>query len=272
MSTDAFLSLFAAREAHEPADPMKAAQGSMRSALPRRFYTRAACMPVDGRFQLQLDGKPARTPARRLLAIEDATVGEALAAEWNAIETVLDPASMPLTRLVNSAIDGVADRSEEVRAEIVRYAGSDLICYRAEGPEALVARQSAQWDPLVAWARDALGARLALAVGVMHVRQPETSMAAVSAAVQGFREPVRLAGLSAVTTLTGSAIIALALATRAIDAEAAWSAGCLDELYQAEVWGFDEEAERRQTARRREFEAACLVLGAACTPARATAN
>jgi chaperone required for assembly of F1-ATPase len=262
MSTDAFLSMFAARDAHEPADPMKAAQGSMRAALPRRFYATATASLVDGRHQLLLDGKPARTPGRKPLAVEGEGLGAALAAEWNAIGTVLDPALMPLTRLVNSAIDGVAERADEVRAEIVRYAGSDLICYRADGPEALVARQSAHWDPLVAWAKNALGARLTLAAGVIHVPQSDDAMACVAAAVHRVEGAVRLAGLSAVTTLTGSAIIALAVAARAIEAEAAWAAGALDELYQAEVWGVDEEAEQRQIARRREFDAACLALGA----------
>jgi chaperone required for assembly of F1-ATPase len=261
MSTDAFMSLFGAREAHEPADPMKAAQGSMRPPPPRRFYTTAACAPSDSVFQLLLDGKPARTPAKRPLAVASLRIAEALAAEWNAQTVVLDPASMPLTRLVNSAVDGVADRPAEVRDEIVRYAGSDLICYRAEAPEALASRQAAAWDPLLAWAHDALGARLRPAAGVIHVDQPRASLEAVRAALAGVDDTLELAALGAVTTLTGSAVIALALARGAVAADEAWAAGTLDETYQAEVWGVDEEAAERLVARRREFDVAALVLG-----------
>jgi chaperone required for assembly of F1-ATPase len=262
MSTDAFLSLFDPRDAHEPRDPMKAAQAGMRPALPARFYALATVEARDGAYHLLLDGKGARTPARQPLAAQARALAEALAAEWNAQGALIDPAQMPLTRLVNAALDGVAGQAEAVRAEIVRYAGSDLICYRADSPAALAERQAAAWDPLVGFAREALGARLILAEGVMHVPQPEHVRERVAAAVAAIPTPVPLAALSSLTSLTGSAIIALALAHGALNGDAAWSAAHVDEDYQAEIWGLDEEASARQVFRRRDFDAALLALTA----------
>lgn len=263
MSTDEFLTLFGARDAHEPRDPMKAAQVGMRASLPRRFYAAAAVAPVSARpeaWQLLLDGRPARTPGRNPLAAPNQTVAAALAAEWNAQIEVIDPATMPLTRLLNAAIDGVAGQAEAVRAEIVRYAGSDLICYRADTPQELAEAQAEAWDPLVAWARDALGAPLVLGSGVIHVPQPGIAIEAVAAAVATVPAPAPLAALSMVTSLGGSAVVALALATGRLDADGAWLAAHVDENYQEKVWGADDEAALRQANRRRDFDAAALVL------------
>jgi chaperone required for assembly of F1-ATPase len=159
---------------------------------------------------VRLDDKPVRTPAGRLLAAPTLALAEALAAEWEAQRDVIDPAKMPLTRLANSIIDGVSERSAPVAEEVARYLASDLICYRAGSPRGLVERQALHWDPIVEWARDALGARMLLAEGVVHVTQPETALAAAGAAIPG--DPWRLGALHSVTTLTGSALLALALA------------------------------------------------------------
>ncbi len=149
MSTDAFLSLFTDPGEAERPDPVRAAQAGMKPVLPRRFWRQADVKSEAGLHHLILDGKLARTPARNPVAVGSRPVAEAVAAEWNAVGEVLDPSAMPLTRLANAAIDGVAREADAVRAEIVRYAGSDLVCYRAEQPEALVERQNAAWDPII---------------------------------------------------------------------------------------------------------------------------
>ena len=182
----------------------------MRPAPRRRFYATAATAPVTGGHAVQLDGKPVRTPAGRVLAAPTAALAQALAAEWDAQQDVIDPARMPLTRLANAIIDGVSDRPDAVAAEIENYLGSDLVCYRASSPPGLVARQAQHWDPILAWARDVLGAPLRAEVGVVHIAQDEDALARARAAIP--RDRWRLGALSAATTLAGSALIALALA------------------------------------------------------------
>lgn len=260
MSTDAFLSMFGARGAHEPIDPMKAAQTARRSTLPRRFYSDAKVERSHDGWQLLLDGKPAKTPRRLPLAVADQTIAEAIAAEWSAQAEVIDPAHMPLTRLTNAALDGVADDPDAVRAEIVRYAGTDLICYRAASPAELAERQARHWDPLVDWAANALSARLTVGAGIVHVTQADSTLDKVADAVALIPSPLPLAALSTITTLGGSAIIALALAHRTLTEDQAWAAAHVDEHYQAEVWGADDEATERHLYRRKEFDAAALAL------------
>jgi chaperone required for assembly of F1-ATPase len=227
--------------------------------LPKRFYKVAEALEKDGLFAIALDGKTARTPARALLAMASRPLAEAVAAEWRAQGERIDPSTMPLTRLANVAIDGVAKEAEAVAAEIVRYAGSDLVCYRADTPDRLVARQSAHWDPVLAFARDALGARFLLAEGVMFVEQPADALEAVSLAVPR-DDAFTLAALSTLTTLTGSALLALALHKAHLSPEAAWAAATVDDDWSAEIWGHDVEAAARHAFRRREFEASVRML------------
>jgi chaperone required for assembly of F1-ATPase len=259
MSTDAFLQRFGAPGARQP-DPVAAAQGAMRNALPKRFYENAAVLEKDGLFHVALDGRTARTPARNALAVTSRPVAEALAAEWQAQAERIDPAAMPVTRLVNSALDGVADQAAAVRAEIVRYAGSDALCYRAGEPDNLVERQRAVWDPIIAATEAALGARFVLAEGIVFAEQPAPVLEAVTRRVAELPAPLALAGAHSVMTLTGSAILTLALADGRLDEEQAWAAAHLDEDYQIAIWGQDEEAAERRTTRRREFAAAVLLL------------
>ena len=224
----------------------------------KRFYATADVAPVEGGFAVRLDGRPVRTPAKRPLVAPTRALAEAIAAEWAAQGETLAPASMPLTRLADSAIDGVAEALEPTIAEIASYAGSDLVCYRALEPEALAERQAAAFDPVLAFAEQALGARFALAGGIMHVAQPEASLAAVRAAIP--REPFAATALHALTSLSGSALLALAVARGAMTAEAAWTAAHVDEDFQIERWGADEEAQRRREARQRDFAAAARAL------------
>jgi chaperone required for assembly of F1-ATPase len=199
-----------------------------------------------------------RTPAGRLLAAPTLALARALAAEWEAQHEMIDPAKMPLTRLANSIIDGVSERSAPVAEEVARYLASDLVCYRAATPPGLVGRQAQQWDPIVAWARDALGARFMLAEGVMHVEQPDSTLAAAAAAIPS--DPWKLGALHSITTLTGSALLALALAQGRIGADEAWAAAHIDEDWNMEQWGRDELALERRAYRHAEFQAAAAVL------------
>ncbi|KMO31882.1 ATPase, partial [Methylobacterium tarhaniae] len=186
-------------------------------------------------------------------------LAEALAQEWGAQGEFIDPARMPLTRLVNSAIDGVADRREAVVDDLAAYAGTDLVVYRAGDPARLVAAQAAAWDPVLDWAHESLGARFMLSEGVMHVAQPQESLAAIRRAVEAVESPTALAGLHSMTTLTGSVLIALAVLHGRLTPQEGWAAAHVDETFQAEVWGRDEEAQARLAGRRTEFEAAARV-------------
>jgi chaperone required for assembly of F1-ATPase len=242
-----------------PRDPIRAAQAHMRPEPARRFYRTAGVTDESGRFVLSLDGRPARTPGRNALAAASRELMLKVAAEWERQRETIDPADMPLTRLMNSAIDGVAHTMAETRADILRYAGADLLCYRAGEPETLVARQAHAFDPVLRWAGESLGAHLNVTAGVMPVAQPPEALAAIGAALAACGDPAALAALSAMTTLTGSALLALAVAHGALAPEAAWRAAHVDEDFEIERWGADAEAMARRAARSREFEAAALV-------------
>ena len=244
--------------ANQPLDPTEAARRGMRPHLRRRFYARAEVAEGEGGFAVLLDGRPVKTPARRTLAAPTRALAEALAAEWEAQRDVVDPAKMPLTRLANSINDGVADTPAAVAAEAQKYLASDLVCYRAEGPDGLVARQAGAWDPVIAWAREALGARFVVGEGMVFVVQPEAALAAARAALP--RDPWRLGAFHAVTTLTGSALIALAVLNGRLGVEDAWRAAHIDEDWNRDFWGRDELALERRAARYAEMRAACLVL------------
>ncbi len=241
-------------------NPMRAAQANMRPQPVRRFYKKAEVEEVDERFVLSLDGRRARTPGRNPLAHASRPLMLEVAAEWERQGETIDPAGMPLTRLMNSAIDGVAHTMAETRADILRYAGSDLLCYRAEEPDTLVARQAHAFDPVLRWAADQLGARFHVTAGVMHVAQPPEALAAIGAALEAYNDPAALAALRVMTTLSGSALLALAVARGFRTPEAAWRAAHVDEDFQTERWGADAEALTRREARWREFEAAATVV------------
>lgn len=244
--------------AFEP-DPVRRAQAAMRKDLPKRFWKEAAVETASGAHRILLDGRAVRTPGKRELLLPRADLAEAVAAEWRAQRTHLDPSTMPLTRLANSVLDGVVDRLAEVADDAARYAATDLLCYRAEGPERLVERQTATWDPLLDWIADTHGAHLLVAEGIVHVSQEREALDRLRAAIATF-DPWRLAGFHTVTTLSGSFVVALALAQGRLDSEEAWAVAHLDEAWNAELWGRDEEAERRLAFRRVEFDAAARLV------------
>lgn len=237
-----------------------------RRMLPKRFYKTVSIADAPGGYRVLLDGRPLRTPAKALVESARHDIAEALAAEWRAQGEQIDPASMPMTRLLNSALDGVRGREAEVAAEIVRYAMSDLVCYRASGPESLVAAQARHWDPLVEWASSLLGVALKLGEGVVAVPQAPETPAAMSALLAPL-DALTLAGMHVMTTLTGSAVIALAVHLGHSTSEDAWGAAHVDEDWQAAQWGSDEEAGRRRANRWRDMQAAALAARVERPPA-----
>jgi len=242
-----------------PADsPIEAARRGTHPPLRQRFYGKVTTAGVDEGYAVRLDDKPVRTPARRILAAPTLPLAEALAAEWEAQREAIDPAKMPLTRLANAIIDGVAERPQPVAAEIAKYLASDLLFYRAAGPLALAERQRLSWDPILVWAAQSLGARFEWTEGVTHRAQPQPALQAAGAAIPA--DPWRLGTMHVVTTLTGSALIALALARGFLTAENAWDAANVDEDWNMEQWGRDELALDRRAFRFAEFQAAATVL------------
>ncbi len=259
MSRDPTDGLFTPRD--EDADEYRPATiRPEKPLLPKRFYREVTAPLVDGVYPLLLDGRPARTPGRNPLVAPDPVIAEALAGEWQAQADEINPATMPMTRLLNSVIDGVSQTRDAVVDETVRFAGSDLLCYRAAHPDRLVQRQAELWDPLLEWARERLGARFILAEGVMFVEQPPASVEAVRRTVEAQASPHAIGGLHVLTSLAGSILIALALAHRHIGVEEAWRAAHVDEDVQAEIWGTDAEAQARRDARFTEFAAAAALV------------
>jgi chaperone required for assembly of F1-ATPase len=246
---------------NEPLDPTQAARRAMRPRLRERFYQRVEVEGAEGEFRVVLDGRPVKTAARRTLAAPRRALAKALAAEWEAQRDIIDPAQMPLTRLANIIIDGVTDAPSGLAVEVERYLACDLVFYRAPGPAGLVMRQAEAWDPVLAWAREALGARFVLAEGIAFVMQATQALAAASSAIP--TDPWRLGAVHTITTLTGSALIAIALARGALSVDAAWAAAHVDEDWNMEFWGRDELALARRAARFAEMQAAATVLEAA---------
>jgi chaperone required for assembly of F1-ATPase len=245
---------------NQPLDPMVSARQGARASLRKRFYKHASVADTagEGGFAVLLDGKPVKTPVRRALAAPVRPLAELIAREWEAQETVIEPARMPLTRLANAVIDAVADHAGAVTDEVTKYLGSDLLCYRADSPPGLVARQTQHWDPVIDWARDKLGARFVLVEGIVYAAQPDDTIAAARAAIP--QDLWRLGAVASITTLTGSALLALALAHSAIEPAAAWAAAHVDEDWQMEYWGRDDQALERRANRLADFEAAVSVL------------
>jgi chaperone required for assembly of F1-ATPase len=231
-----------------------------KTSLPNRFYKDVSVKDEErGGASLQLDGKPVRTPGKAALTLPARALAEAIAAEWRAQGERIDPSTMPLTRLANSAIDGVVGREQAVADDIARHVGSDLVCYRAEGPKALVEAQRVHWDPVLAFARDELKAPLILSEGVVHVAQPEASLTRIRQEIEGL-DPFSLAALHVMTALTGSALLALAVLRGKLTPEQAWQAAHVDEDFQISQWGEDAEAKARHEARWRDFHAAARLL------------
>ncbi|MBZ9928332.1 ATP12 family chaperone protein [Mesorhizobium sp. BR1-1-4] len=243
-------------------DPVRRAQIQMKTPLPKRFYKEVSVASAEGGFAVHLDGKPVRTPGKAMLALPTEAAATLVAGEFAEQGETINPMTMPVMRLVNTAIDGVASDPQAVLEDILRFASSDLLCYRADAPQGLVERQNERWDPVIDWARAALGTRFNLAEGIIHVEQPRETIAVLGSHLAQRAEPLRLAAIHVMTSLTGSALLALAVDFGELDGEEAWAAGHVDEDWQIAQWGQDAEAVARRAARKRDMMAAVSLLEA----------
>ena len=243
-----------------PFDPEEAVRRATRVPQRKRFYASAGVAETDGGFSITLDGRPIKTPSGKIVVAPCREIAEAIAAEWEAQRETIDPLTMPLTRFANSVVEAVGERADAVADDIAKYLGTDLLFYRAGHPEALVAREAAHWDPVVYWAAETLGAHFILAEGIVHVRQPDTAVAAARAAFP--RDPWSIAALHVVTTVTGSALLALAMMHGARDPDQIWAAAHVDEDWNIEKWGIDDEVAARRASRLVDFRAATQILKA----------
>lgn len=218
----------------------------------KRFWTEAVVEHRPDGFGIALDGRPVKTPAKQHLAVPSQGYAQAIAAEWDAQGDTIDPLSMPFTRSANAALDKVATQHGEVADLLANYADSDLLCYRAEYPEVLVSRQSAQWDPFLDWASDALRARLEPRTGVMHAPQSPEALATLRAQVHAL-SAFELAAFHDLVSLSGSLILGFAATHDFRTPDVLWTVSRLDEIWQAEEWGKDEEAEAAAAIKQQAF-------------------
>jgi len=230
-------------------------KSSAASSLPKRFYKNVSVAPKDAGFAIKLDARSVRTPQGSEFSVPTQALATALAGEWEAQTERIDPASMPLTKLCNSTLDGVSPNRQIVINDVAKFSGHDAVCYRAQEPEGLVARQSEFWDPVLNWAEKSLGVRWVCAGGVMPVTQEPNSADAIKTRLTDTC-PFQLAALHELTTLSGSALLALAYQDGAISFERLWQASNVDEDWQIERWGADGEAEARRKIRLEDARAA----------------
>jgi len=221
----------------------------MSAWAPKRFWQNARVEPCDGGFTVRLDARPVRTPAKAALVVPSLTMASAIAAEWQAQQGTIKPETMPVTRSANAALDKIAPQFAEVAGLIAAYGASDLLCYRATGPAGLVARQAAAWDPMLAWAAEALAAPLAVTAGVTPITQPAASLARLTAKVHACT-PVELAALHDLVMISGSLVLGLAVTHGHADARTIWQLSRIDEDWQIEQWGQDHEAGESAALRR----------------------
>lgn len=244
------------------ADPMGSAQRSMRPKLAKRFYEEANVSKAEDDFVVLLDGRTVKTPGKVALRFASEDAAQLVSDEFASQVEVLDPVLMPCYRIANTALDGVSLDMQAVVEDVLRFCGSDLLCYRAEEPEELVDKQRAAWDEPLDWVEKLLGAQFNLAQGVMHVAQPRETIAAYGAQIKSISDPMVLASFHSIMTLTGSAILALAVFKDNMSAADAWNAAHVDEDHVIEQWGEDQEAKERMVYRWSEMEAADRMLKA----------
>jgi chaperone required for assembly of F1-ATPase len=242
-------------------DLRKRMQAAMARPIPKRFYKLATAEPAatPGLWRIALDGRSAKTPGKAALELPNRALAEAIAAEWQAQDEFINPAFMRITTMAFTTIDGVAGREAPVRAEIIAYASNDLTCYRTTSPERLAALQAAAWDPVLAWAERELGAKFATTTSLSHVPQNSAAIAAIASQLDTCTA-FELTPIHVMMTLTGSALLALAVHRRHLTADAAWAAAHVDEHWQIAQWGEDEEAKVRTANRWRDMSAAAQML------------
>jgi chaperone required for assembly of F1-ATPase len=225
----------------------------MKPSLKKRFWKEAAVVEIDDGFNVTLDGHAVRTPSKAPLNIQYRKIADQIAEEWMAQQEEVDPATMPATRMVNSVIDKVSVNFEAIVEMLTEYAGSDLICYRSLSPQELIAEQEALWDPLLEWSATSMNAPMASANGVMFVAQDESSVDVYRQRLKGMNN-YQLAGVHDLITISGSAVIAIALITNHLTPDQAWAAATVDEAWQEKQWGTDEEAQVALERKRADFD------------------
>ncbi len=258
-------------------DPQSAAQAAMRPKLPKRFYKQVSISDevIDGNesldekvdFSIHLDGREVKTPARNPLRLPNEQSAKIIATEWEAQKESIDAATMPATRLVNTAIDGIAADPQAVLEDMLKFAASDLICYRASTPRDLIELQNTEWDLILDWIGEEFGARFETTPSLIQIEQPKEAITAISVALRKWQDPISIGALHTFTTLTGSVFLALAIAHAQYTAEQAWKIAHVDEDWNICTWGEDYEAKKRRDNRWKELEAAYLVFQAINTPA-----
>lgn len=227
----------------------------------KRFWKESTVEACDGGFAVKLDGRGVKTPAKTPLVVPTEALARMIAAEWDAQDGAVRPETMPATRMANSALDKVAPQFDAVAAMLAEYGGTDLLCYRAPEPEALIARQAAAWDPLLDWAAETFGARLATGRGVMHVAQDADAVARLARPLSD-ASAFQLAALHDLIAISGSLVLALAVARGRLGAAEAFDLSRIDESWQAEQWGRDEEADALEAVRRTDLAFAAQFLSA----------
>lgn len=218
----------------------------------KRFWTRTHLVEEGGGFGIRLDDRPVRTPGKAPLVVPSRGLGDAIVAEWDAQVEEINPNLMPLTRAANSAIEKIAVQRPDVVAMLAEYGATDLLCYRAEHPDALIRRQAEAWNPLLDWAGRELAAPLTPVAGVMFHPQPDTSLARLTALVEA-HDDFELVALHDLIALSGSLVVGLAISKGRLDAAAAWPLTRIDETFQEEDWGVDEEAAALAERKRSDF-------------------
>jgi chaperone required for assembly of F1-ATPase len=243
-------------------DPVKRAQKNMAKPLVKRFYKSVSVAAHEDKFCILLDGKMLKTPNHTQILLPNQDVAQKVADEFERQEKEINPAHMPKTRLVNTALDGVAHEMDAVRAEIVRFFSTDLICYRADFPQALAHKQNEHWDKYILWLKNEHHITLHTTVGIMHIAQDQTARDAFNALLSPFHECISLSCLHTLTSLLGSAVLALAVATGFVSHREAWCDANIDEDWTVEQWGSDAEAQKRRATQWAEFDAAYQLLRA----------
>lgn len=226
---------------------------------PKRFYETVTVVPEGAGFGVMLDEAPVRTPLKRGLVLPNTDLAEMIAGEWEAHEEHINPHIMPLTRLANSAIDQIADDADQVVDEITGFVGSDMLCYRADEPELLVANQKEHWDPILRDIEQMLDVVFVVINGIKHQRQADETIRVFKSSLS-LASPFQLAAMQLITSLTGSGLLAYGLYAGALGQATAWDAAHVDEDWQISQWGADAEARDRRAARLLEFNAACRVF------------
>lgn len=235
------------------------AQAHARQELPKRFYKSADVAAVEGGFAVLLDGRATKTPGRVPVLLPNETLAQAMVDEWLAQEKLINAQSMPLVRLVNSALEGGIGAMADMRAEIVNYAGNDALLYRADTPRELVEAQETSWDAVLVTLAQHFDVKFQPTVGIIHQSQPAQTLERLDASLADV-DFFGLTALVSITSLTGSGLLAIALQNGLVDADGAWLAAHVDEDHNARLWGADSEALARREKRRREFDAALRLL------------